>query len=79
MVERGKHLRSRAKRSKPIGIGCQRRWQHFEGNLAFQPRIDCAIDLSHAAGAQERDDFINPDPGATLNGMGNRAIIFGSG
>lgn len=41
-----------------IGVGVGTLVQDFERHLAVQPRIPCAIHLSHAAAAERTADFI---------------------
>ena len=38
--------------------------QHFDRDVPFEPCIARLEHLSHAAGADGRDDFIGPEPGA---------------
>src|SRR5262245_16054275 len=64
MVERGKHLRFPPESRKAIGIRRERVRQDLEGDVAIELRIASSIDLTHAAGADERDDLVRTEPGA---------------
>src|SRR5207244_4509099 len=46
-----------------VGVRGELAGQHLDGDLAAQPRIPCAVDLSHASGAQRREDLEGPKPG----------------
>ncbi len=37
--------------------------QDLEGDLASQPRVEGAVDLSHPAGAEWSDDRVRAEPG----------------
>ena len=37
--------------------------QDFQGDVALQPRVACAIDLAHAAGTDGSDDLVCTDAG----------------
>ena len=45
-----------------VGVGGERDGQDLDRHVTTQPRIARAIDLAHAAGADDRDDFIGAEP-----------------
>jgi hypothetical protein len=49
-----------------IASGCIRlfRGQHFDGEIALQPRIASAIHYPHPADAHPTDDFVRTEAGA---------------
>ena len=58
VVDRGERFRLASEAVEPRAIACDVGRQHFDGHIAPQPRIARAIDLAHAAGAQQREDFV---------------------
>jgi hypothetical protein len=46
---------------QPIRIGGDGRGKQLDRDLALQPRIVRAIDLSHATRAEQRLDLVRPD------------------
>ena len=46
---------------EPLGVGGECRGQNFDGDVAAEPRVAGAIDLAHAAGAKQADDFIRAE------------------
>ena len=46
---------------QPIGIGGERRWQHFDRDIAIQLRIARAIHLAHAARTEGGEDFVRTE------------------
>ncbi len=54
---------SRSKRSRRSGVGGEVRVEDFQGDLALQTGIAGAIDFAHAAGAEERSDFVGAEAG----------------
>ena len=62
MIQRGEQLR--------LALSASRRdlsqkfWQDFDGDLAPEPTIACAIHLAHAACTDGGDDFIRPETNA---------------
>ena len=65
MIERGEDFRFALKAREPIGVGCQRRWQDLHGDPALQARVRRAIDLTHSAGTERRQDLVGAQPGAS--------------
>ena len=37
--------------------------EHFDRDLAIEPRIPGPVHLAHAAGAEQRDDFVRTETG----------------
>ena len=64
MIERREHLRFALEARQAIGIAGERRRQHLDRDVAIQLRIARAIDLAHAAGAEQADNAIEPEGGA---------------
>jgi len=58
MVQRCENLRFTFEAGKAIGIERKLFRQHFDGNVAIQPRITRFVDLAHAACANGREDFV---------------------
>jgi hypothetical protein len=50
--------------SQAIAIACDGRQQDLDGDVALQPSVAGAIDLSHAAGSEGRDDLVGTEPRA---------------
>ena len=57
MIERGEDFRFALKPRQPVGVGCERRWQDFDGDVTLQLRIARAIDLAHTPGPKGGKDF----------------------
>ena len=49
---------------KAIGIRGQKRGKNFDGDVAIQSGVACAIDLSHAARTDEVDNLEDSEPNA---------------
>jgi len=62
MVQRGDRLRLALKPLAELVVPGQRRRDHLDGDVAVQARVTRPVDLSHAAGAERRDDLVRPDP-----------------
>ncbi len=61
VVEGGEHLRFAAEAREPIRIARDGRDQNLDGHVAIELRVAGAIDLAHAAGAEQRDDVIGAE------------------
>ena len=61
MAQRGNGARLALEAGHRIRVGGKRRRQHFEGDVAAQPRVARSIDLAHTAHANERHDFVRAD------------------
>ena len=46
---------------QPVGIGRERLGQHFERHVPVELRVAGAVDLTHAALADQADDFVRAD------------------
>ena len=64
MVERGEHLRFPLEARHPIAIEGNGSGQDLQRNVASELAVACAIDLTHPARAENRDDVVRPEPGA---------------
>ena len=64
MVERGEQLRFAFEASKPIGIEDEGLGQDFQRDAAVQRGVAGAIDLSHPACANGREDFVRAEADA---------------
>jgi len=62
MRERGDRARFAFKSHAPVSVFGQFRREHFDRDRAIEARVAGAIDLSHAAGADRRDDFVGTEP-----------------
>ncbi len=49
-----------------VGIVQERRRQRFQRDVATEFRVAGAVDLAHAAGAERRDDLVQPEASARL-------------
>ncbi len=58
MIQRREQLRFALEAGQPIGIAGEEVGQDLERDVAPEPRVAGAIDLSHAAGAERGDDLI---------------------
>lgn len=58
MIQRREHLRLAPKSREPICIVHDRIGQHFDGDIAIQPRIARPIHFAHPARARQREDFV---------------------
>jgi hypothetical protein len=61
VTQRRQDFRLALKARQPIGIGGERRRQDLQRDVAFEPCIACAIDLSHATRPDEGDDLIGTE------------------
>ena len=61
MIQGGEQLRFPREPGAAHRIGDGRCRQHLERDIAFQPRIVGAVDLTHPAGADDAGDVEGPD------------------
>ena len=47
--------------AQPVGIARESLRQDLDGHLAFEARVAGAVDLAHAARAQQRDNFVRSE------------------
>jgi hypothetical protein len=69
MIERRCCARFLLEAAQSIGIGRERGGQDFNRNVAAEPRIPRAIDLTHSAGSQSGDDLVGAEAGAGSEGQ----------
>ena len=60
MIQRREELRFALEAGQPIGIAGEEVGQDLERDVAPEPRVAGAKDLSHATGAKRGDDLIEP-------------------
>ena len=61
MVQRGQDFGLASEPGEPFGIIGQGSRQHLDRDLAFQVRVRGAIDLAHAACAEQGDDLVGAE------------------
>ena len=57
MVERGGGFSFLLEAEQALGVGGECGGENFDGDAAFEARIDGVVDLAHAAGAKRGDDL----------------------
>jgi hypothetical protein len=65
-----------------VGVRRQRRWQELQRDVASEPAVVGAIDLTHAAGAEQLEDLARPNAsaagqrheGGATNGVPTRGL-----
>jgi hypothetical protein len=58
MIQRGQHLGFALKTSNTRRVALEFPWQNLNSHFASQLGVGCAIDLAHATGTQERNNFV---------------------
>ena len=61
MIQRGKHARFALKPRAPLSVARKHGGQNLDGDIAAEFGIARAIDLTHAASAEQREDPIRAD------------------
>src|SRR6516164_1004169 len=61
MIKYGERLGLALEPRNPLGIGRECVRKDFDSNSAFEPCVARFVDLTHAAGAKRREDFIGPE------------------
>ena len=61
MIQRREGLGFTRETGEPVLVTRQEIGQHFDGDVAIQLRVMGAIDLAHAARADQRDDFVRTE------------------
>ena len=61
MIQCGRGARFLLEAAQTVGIGGKAARQHFDGDIAPQPRIARAIHFAHPAGSDEGDDFVRAE------------------
>ncbi len=64
---------SRSNRARASGSSASVRGQHFDGDVAAEPRVVGLVDFAHAAGADGRNDFVRAEARADPAVMRPRA------
>lgn len=62
MAQRGRRPRFLLEAAQAIGIGREDVGQDLDRDVAAEPRVMGAIDLSHAAAANQRQDVVGTKP-----------------
>jgi hypothetical protein len=70
MVQRGGGARFLLESLEAIHISRKCDRQHFDRDVASQPRVARSVDLAHAAAADQTLDDIRAKPCAALKGVG---------
>src|SRR5207253_5123385 len=63
MIDRTGRAGLLLKSKQPLPVGCKFRRKNLDGHIPADPRIVRAIHLTHPARADERGDFVRPEPG----------------
>ena len=71
MVEGREHPRLALEPRHAVRVAGEFRGQHLDGDVAPELAVARAVDLAHAAGAEEVGDFVRSEPGAGLKGHGS--------
>ena len=74
VVERGNGARFALEAGEPSGSRANGGGQHFDRDVAAQPRVARAVDLAHAAGAERSQDLYGPRRVPADRGMGRRSF-----
>ena len=64
MIERGEDFGFALEAREAVGIVRERVGQDLDRDVALQPRVARAIHLAHAAGAEQRVDFVRAEASA---------------
>ena len=64
MIQRGEQARFALETCEAFGIGDEERRKDFARDVALQPQIAGAVNLTHAAGTERPDDLVTTYPGA---------------
>ncbi len=67
VIERGGRERFLFEAAQAIGVSRDRGRQHFDGDVAAQPRVVGAVHLAHTARTDGADDLVRPETGAGLH------------
>jgi hypothetical protein len=69
VVQRGDGARLALEARHPAGVLGARGGQHLHRHVALEPAIEGRVDLAHAAGAEQRSDFIGSEPGGRVRSL----------
>jgi hypothetical protein len=62
VIQRRNHAGLALEARQPFGRGDERRRKDFDGDVALEPRVAGAIDITHAAASQQRLQVIHAEP-----------------
>jgi len=74
MIERGQHASLAVEPSSTVWVSQKYFGQDLDRDVASEPCVAGAIDLAHASGPEERDDFIRADVAACPHGHLNTFV-----
>ena len=75
VIERGEDFGFLLETCEPIVIGQKSFRELFQGDIAFEFRVACSVDLSHSADADQRHDFIGSETRTGPETHGCAAIV----
>ena len=75
VIERGEDFGFLLETCEPIVIGQKSFREYFQGDIAFEFRVACSVDLSHSADADQRHDFIGSETRTGPETHGCAAIL----
>ena len=75
VIERGEDFGFLLETCEPIVIGQKSFREYFQGDIAFEFRVACPVDLSHSADADQRHDFIGSETRTGPETHGCAAIV----
>src|SRR5712691_1461272 len=78
MIELRDRLRFAFESDLQLRVGPELRRENFDRHIAIEARVAGAINLSHAASAEGRDDLVRPKPRTRCNLHGKRLGLYGS-
>ena len=64
MVQRREGLGFACESSEPFGVTREESRQNFDRDVTIELGVPRAIDLAHATGANQRDDFVRAEAGS---------------
>ena len=74
MVEGRERFRPPARIASTRSGSAEWVWEDLERDLSIELGVACAIDLTHAAGAERADDFVGAESGPILKHVGVGAL-----
>src|SRR5262245_18629920 len=75
MIERRDRARLAVEPLAQLRIGRERSRQHLDGDGPLKPRVSCAIDLAHPAGADWGNDLVRAEPKSRVESHGPWGIV----
>ena len=70
MIQRRQHLGFALEAGQPFGIAGELLGQYFDGYVAAELAVVGLVHLAHATGADVAGDFVRPEFGAVVTGIG---------